>query len=129
MNENESVDALRVRLSEADAECRRLRAENAQMRQRLETTARMTNTGAPSDAPVMRHETSDAADHLITELQRRLWDALQRNAFLEQNSHAEHNALIQTYEGYIKRLEDELHRCQLLLQTSASGALSASVGE
>ncbi|ORC84606.1 uncharacterized protein TM35_000431740 [Trypanosoma theileri] len=78
-----------------------LRAENAMLRMQL-------NARAPP-----RH---DAADRLIAELQRSLWDVQQRNLFLEQESHAEHNAIKQAYEVYINKLEEELHRCQVLLK-------------
>ncbi|KAH9597223.1 hypothetical protein LSM04_005875 [Trypanosoma melophagium] len=87
-----------------------LRAENAMLRMQLNARA------------LPRH---DAADRLIAELQRCLWDVQQRNLFLEQESHAEHNALKQTYEGYINSLEEELHRCQLLLKKYTNNDASA----
>ncbi|KAF8287157.1 hypothetical protein TcG_00774 [Trypanosoma cruzi] len=127
----ETIEELRLKLTEAQEECRQLKAENEELRRKLGLSPQLAGACLPGGIFSSSSETTKSTDRLIIELQRRLWDALQRNSFLEQESHAGHSALIQTYEGFIERLEKELHRCQELLrqQTSDSPPAKKPGGE
>ncbi|RNF12468.1 hypothetical protein TraAM80_00321 [Trypanosoma rangeli] len=122
METAETVEELKLNLAQAQEEVGRGQAGNENMQRNLEVDPHFVAAGLPKDILAPYFGNAGAADRLIGELQRRLWDVLQRNSFLEQESHAGHSALIQNYEGYINCLEEELRRCQELLRQHTGGA-------
>ncbi|RNF19694.1 uncharacterized protein Tco025E_03996 [Trypanosoma conorhini] len=120
-----TLEEIKLKLAQAQEELRRVQAENEDLRRKLDVVPHVAAAGLPEGISAPHFEVAGATERLIGELQRRLWDVLQRNSFLEQESHAGHNALIQSYEGYIDRLEKELRHCREQLRQRKDDAAFA----